>query len=57
MKVRIGCFEEGMKAFGEGCTEKTVLWRILELRAGGLAVDKIAATLNAEYLKSKYGVK
>jgi hypothetical protein len=25
MKARIGSFEEGMKAFGEGRTEKTVL--------------------------------
>jgi hypothetical protein len=46
-----------MKAFGEGRTEKTVVRRILELRAGGLAVDKIAAALNAEDLKPKYGVK
>jgi DNA invertase Pin-like site-specific DNA recombinase len=56
MKARTGrC--EGMKAFGEGRTEKTVVRRILELRAGGLAVDKIAAALNAEDLKPKYGVK
>jgi DNA invertase Pin-like site-specific DNA recombinase len=56
IKARTGrC--EGMKAFGEGRTEKNVVRRILELRAGGLAVDKIAATLNAEELKPKYGVK
>ena len=56
MKARTGrC--EGMKAFGEGRTEKTVVRRILELRAGGLAVDKIAAILNAEDLKPKYGAK
>ncbi len=54
MKARTGrC--EGMKAFGEGRTEKTVVRRILELRAGGLAVDKIAVTLNAEDLRPKYG--
>jgi hypothetical protein len=48
---------EGMKAFGEGRTEKRVVGRILELRAGGLAVDKIAAALNAEDLEPKYGAK
>lgn len=46
-----------MTAFGEGRTEKTVVRRILELRAGGLAVDKIATALNAEELKPKYGAK
>jgi len=56
MKARTGrC--EGMKAFGEGRTEKTVVRRIIELRPGGLAVDKIAAALNAEDLKPKYGAK
>lgn len=56
MKARTGrC--EGMIAFGEGRTEKRVVNRILELRAGGLAVDKIANTLNAEDLKPKYGAK
>ena len=54
MKARTGrC--EGMIAFGEGRTEKNVVRRILELRAGGLAVDKIATTLNAEDLRPKYG--
>jgi DNA invertase Pin-like site-specific DNA recombinase len=56
MKARTGrC--EGAKAFGEGRTEKRVVERIVELRAGGLAVDKIAAKLNAEDLKPKYGAK
>jgi DNA invertase Pin-like site-specific DNA recombinase len=56
MRARTGRCEGG-KAFGEGRTEKRVVSRILELRAGGLAVDKIAAALNAEDLKPKYGAK
>jgi DNA invertase Pin-like site-specific DNA recombinase len=48
---------EGMKAYGEGRAEKTVVRRILELRAGGMALDKIADTLNVENLKPKYGAK
>ena len=56
MKARTGrC--EGMRAYGEGRAEKRVVGRILELRAGGLAVDRIAAVLNAENLKPKYGAK
>jgi len=54
IKARTGrC--EGMTPFGEGRTEKRAVSRIVELRAGGLAVDKIAAALNAEGLKPKYG--
>jgi len=54
IKARTGrC--EGMKAFGEGRTEKQAVKRILELRAGGLALDRIANTLNAEGLRPKYG--
>lgn len=56
MKARTGrC--EGMKAFGEGRTERKAVNRILELRATGLAMDKIAVTLNAEGLKPKYGAQ
>ena len=56
LKARTGrC--EGMKAFGEGRTEKRVVGRILELRTAGLALDKIAEVLNAEDLKPKYGAK
>jgi DNA invertase Pin-like site-specific DNA recombinase len=56
MKARTGrC--EGMKAFGEGRTERKAVSRILELRATGLAMDKIALTINAEGLKPKYGVQ
>ena len=54
IKARVGrC--EGMKAFGEGRSEKPAVKRILELRAGGLALDRIANMLNAEGLKPKYG--
>ena len=56
IKARTGrC--EGMKAYGEGRTEKRVVSRILELRAAGLALDRIAETLNTEGAKPKYGVK
>lgn len=56
MKARTGrC--EGMKAFGEGRTERKAVNRIVELRATGLAMDKIALTLNEEGLKPKYGVQ
>jgi Site-specific recombinases, DNA invertase Pin homologs len=56
IKARTGrC--EGMKAFGEGRTERKAVSRILELRATGLAMDKIALTLNAEGLKPKYGAQ
>jgi DNA invertase Pin-like site-specific DNA recombinase len=56
MKARTGrC--EGMKAFGEARTEKRAVSRILELRASGLTLDKIAEVLNAEGIKPKYGVK
>jgi DNA invertase Pin-like site-specific DNA recombinase len=56
MKARTGrC--EGMKAFGEGRTERRAVNRILELRGSGLAMDKIALALNTEGLKPKYGVQ
>ncbi len=56
IKARTGrC--EGMKAYGEGRTEKRVVSRIVELRAAGLALDRIADTLNAEGAKPKYGAK
>jgi DNA invertase Pin-like site-specific DNA recombinase len=56
IKARTGVCE-GMKPFGEDRTEKRVVSRILELRTSGLAVDKIAATLNTEELKPKYGAR
>jgi DNA invertase Pin-like site-specific DNA recombinase len=56
MKQRTGkC--EGMKPFGERQDEQPVICRIQELRSTGLAVDKIAATLNTEGLKPKYGAR
>ena len=56
MKARTGrC--EGMKAFGEARTERKAVNRLLELRAQGLAVNKVADALNAEGYKPKYGVK
>jgi len=56
MKARTGrC--EGKTPYGEGRIEKRVVGRILELRAGGLALGKIADALNAEDLKPKYGLK
>jgi len=54
LKARTGrC--EGEKPYGEGRNEKRVVNRILALRAGGLAVDKIAAALNSENVKPKRG--
>jgi DNA invertase Pin-like site-specific DNA recombinase len=56
MKARTGrC--EGMKAFGEARTERKAVNRLLELRAQGLAVNKVADALNAEGYKPKYGAK
>lgn len=47
MKARAGrC--EGMKPFGsQADTERQTVSRILELRSGGMALDKIAVALNA----------
>jgi len=56
VKARTGrC--EGMKAFGEARTERKAVNRLLELRAQGLAVNKVADALNAEGYKPKYGLK
>jgi DNA invertase Pin-like site-specific DNA recombinase len=56
MKARTGrC--EGMKPFGEARTERKAVNRLLELRAQGLAVNKVADTLNAEGYKPKYGAQ
>jgi len=55
MKARAGrC--EGMKPFGnQSDVERLTVSRIVELRATGMALDKIALALNAEGLKPKYG--
>lgn len=56
IKARTGrC--EGMKAYGESRDEKRVVDRILALRMAGMALDRIAETLNAEGAKPKYGAK
>jgi hypothetical protein len=56
MKARTGrC--EGMKPFGEARTERKAVNRLLELRAQGLAVNKVADALNAEGYKPKYGAQ
>jgi DNA invertase Pin-like site-specific DNA recombinase len=46
---------EGSKPFGESDGHRPVINRILSLRASGMAVDNIAATLNTEGHKSKKG--
>lgn len=56
MKTRTGrC--EGSKPFGASEDRRPVIDRILSLRTSGMAVDTIAATLNAEGHKSKTGCK
>ena len=46
---------EGRKAFGQGTREIAAIERMRSLRAGGMAVDRIAATLNAEKIQSRMG--
>jgi DNA invertase Pin-like site-specific DNA recombinase len=46
---------EGRKAFGARSGETQAIERMRELRAGGLAVDKIAARLNEEGIPSRTG--
>lgn len=46
---------EGRKAFGARSGESQVIERMRELRAGGLAIDKIAARLNEEGIPSRTG--
>jgi DNA invertase Pin-like site-specific DNA recombinase len=46
---------EGRKAFGARSGEAQAIERMRELRAGGLAVDKIAARLNEEGIPSRTG--
>jgi DNA invertase Pin-like site-specific DNA recombinase len=48
---------EGAKPFGEGQGHRSTIERILSLRSGGMAVDTIATTINAEGLLSKTGGK
>ena len=48
---------EGAKAFGEGQGQQVTVERILSLRTAGMAVDKIALTLNDEGMVSKSGGK
>jgi DNA invertase Pin-like site-specific DNA recombinase len=56
VKARTGrC--EGAKPFGEGEGHAGTIERILSLRSAGMAVDTIAATINAEGLPSKTGGK
>jgi DNA invertase Pin-like site-specific DNA recombinase len=56
VKARTGrC--EGAKPFGEGEGHRDTIVRILSLRSAGMAVDTIAATINAEGLPSKTGGK
>jgi DNA invertase Pin-like site-specific DNA recombinase len=54
MKARTGrC--EGSKPFGSSDDHRPAIDRILSLRGAGMAVDKIAETLNSEGFKSKTG--
>jgi DNA invertase Pin-like site-specific DNA recombinase len=46
---------EGRKAYGAREGEQPILDRILKMRNTGMALDTIAATLNAEGLKSRSG--
>ena len=46
---------EGRKAFGARYGEGQAIQRMRELRLGGMAVDKIAAQLNAEGISSRMG--
>jgi DNA invertase Pin-like site-specific DNA recombinase len=46
---------EGRKSYGAREGEQPILDRILQLRNKGVALDTIAATLNAEGLKSRTG--
>lgn len=56
VKARTGrC--EGAKAFGTSEAHRPTIDRILSLRGAGMAVDRIAETLNAEGLLSKTGGK
>jgi DNA invertase Pin-like site-specific DNA recombinase len=56
LKARTGrC--EGMIAFGGGDGEQAAVNRILSLRADGLTMDRIAAQVNAEGYRPKYGAK
>lgn len=54
MKARQGhC--EGRKAFGDRPGETETILRMCELRASGMAVDKIAAQLNTEGMPTRMG--
>ncbi|MEZ2346604.1 recombinase family protein [Terriglobus sp. RCC_193] len=54
MKAKTGrC--EGAKAFGTSGHHRVTIDRILSLRDAGMAVDKIAETINSEGLPSKNG--
>jgi DNA invertase Pin-like site-specific DNA recombinase len=54
-KIATGMKCEGRKAYGEREGEQEAITRILALRQEGMAIDKIAETLNAERMKSRYG--
>ena len=48
---------EGNKPYGTFAGEQEVIDRMKELRQGGLAVDTIAETLNAEGIKPRAGAQ
>lgn len=48
---------EGRKPYGVWAGEAVIVERIQQLRRDGIAVDKIAATLNAEGIKPRAGAK
>jgi DNA invertase Pin-like site-specific DNA recombinase len=48
---------EGRKPYGHDSAERMIVARILTLRSGGLAVNRIAAALNSEEIQPRTGVR